>query len=412
MNRLFCYNCLSEVALDFVRLRCRKASCEHHNVPIDYSTYWRQVRQKLNKVLPMRKFWMRFFPPEFSDPLVNRLQACPHVPWSFSDSADLKQVCLLCARCLQDQAPFDFVCPHCSATLNLSWVFNDPRKIIPIFGGPFSGKTVLIRALVQTLRAQFDRQDKLFYIFNKAGRDYLDSRNGLPDEPVDRLPAQNRLRSAPIILYAGGDYRVLYDIPGKWLADINRLANNVHLFLQRPIIFVLIDPYSILELRPYLPPTPASTVRDAFRLSAEDVLLNLIELYEKIGAKTPDGQINTALHVLFSKADLLENLSHYHPDEAFKQINRELFTALRHGATVDALNDRAVEWLTSVGLSSFHLHAQRHFAEVRYLPVSALGEAPLIFDRQQPDAPIKTYAMNGYNSIGLVPLGKTLFNLP
>lgn len=411
MNRLFCYDCLSEVALDFVRLRCRTKSCEHYHTPLDYSTYLQQVRQKLDKVLPARKFWMHFFPPEFSDPVVRNLEACPHLPWSFRDGPDIKQVCLLCARCVQDQSAFDFVCPHCQASLNLSFIFDDPRKIVPIFGGPFAGKTVLIRGLAQTLSALFDRQDKLCYIFNQAGRDYLDQRDGSPDEPVERLPGQNRLRSAPIILYAGGDYRVLYDVPGKWLADVNRLANNVHLFLQRPMIFVLIDPYSILELRPYLPPTPASTVREAFRLSAEDVLLNLIELYEKIGAKTPDGQIDTTLHVLFSKADLLENLSLYHPDAAFKKNNRALFEALRHGATTDALSDLAVEWLTRVGLTSFYRHAQQHFAHVRYMPVSALGEAPLVLERQQPGAPMATYAMSGYNSLGLVPLGKTLFSL-
>lgn len=413
MNPLFCHQCLSEVAPDFVRLRCRNVACDHHRAPLDYSTYLRQVRQHLEKILPARTFWTRLFPPAFTDPVVKRLQACSHRPWRFNDGAQISQVCLLCAACVEDQTPFDFVCPHCQATLNLGLVFSDAQKIIPIFGGPFSGKTALISALVQTLGAQFDRQDKLFYVFNKAGRDYLDQRNGLPEAPLDRLPAQNRLRSAPIILYADGDYRVLYDVPGQWLADVNRLATHVHLFLQRPLIFLLIDPYSILELRPYLPPTPASTVRGAFRLNAEDILLNLIELYEKIGAKSPEGKINTALNVIFSKADLLENLSQYYPDATFKKINQELFAALRHGATVDALHDLAVEWLTRAGLTSFYRHAQQHFAEVRYLPVSALGESPLIFESPpELNAPITTYALNGYQPLGLVPLGKTLFNLP
>lgn len=426
MENLFCLNCLSNIGKDMILLCCAKEGCKHHSRPIEYAELLQFAKNKASELfLQSRKNKIKrfFFPgePLQLGPMIESLEACPHIKWSLTNFGHINEICLFCVRCPEDGSYFDLRCPVCGVNLSLGLFFNDPQKIIPIFGGPFSGKTVLIRSIIHDLVSIFDPNDKFFGIFNKEGREYVYNGHDLKGN-IEILPQGNLWRSPPIILQSEGDYRVLYDVPGSWLSETQKLEENVHLFLQSPVVIVILDPYSIPGLKRYLENIPESSVRDATHLTAEDVVLNLIETYERLGMIDDEGRISASLYIVLSKTDVLKNLKRYYPEEeagepkrksrGLKELSEKLLSFSNPEADRSQLAETMESWLAKVGLTSLFLNARQHFAEVRYFPVSMLGRAPMIFeDQRHSEDRISAFALNGYQPAGTISLSKAIFNL-
>lgn len=427
MENLFCLNCLSNVGKDVILMRCAKEVCKYHSRPIEYGELLQLAKSRAqelflqNRKNKIKRFFFLQSEPLQLGPMIESLETCSHIKWRLTDYTNINKVCLFCVRCPEDGSYFDLCCPVCGVNLSLGLFFNNPQKIIPIFGGPFSGKTVLIRSIIHDLTSIFDQNDKFFGIFNEEGREYVYNGYHLTGN-IEILPQRNLWRSPPIILQSENDYRILYDVPGNWLSEAQKLEENVHLFLQSPVIIVILDPYSIPGLKRYLENIPENSARDAIHLTAEDVVLNLIETYERLGMINHEGRIPASLYIVLSKTDVLKNLKQYYPGEetgesggksrGLKELSEKLVSFPNPGADRSQLAETMESWLAKVGLTSLFLNARQHFAEVRYFSISVLGRSPMIIeDQRRSEDRISAFALNGHQPAGTIPLSKAIFNL-
>lgn len=397
----FCFNCLSEIPCNLVVLRCAARGCEYRESPKTYAEYLklgnRLARESRYKWHP--HLW------------VLQLASCTHQPmsqWRFQGFQDL---CAQCSGCPNLHAgPLVLECPICRANLELFHSFENPRKIVPVLGAPSSGKTMLIQRLARDLTVIFDRQDKFFGIFNKEGRSYLF--NGCDSTGImEILPEKNVNRTAPIIFYGEDDYRIVYDIPGNWFSSIRQMEENIHILLKSPFIILLIDPYSIPKLRRYLSDVPESRRSEAEQLTAEDIMLNLVEIFNSMDAFTRNTTIPATLFLVLTKAEQLLNVKRYHPDEELRRLSGKLLSFLDTETDRHQLQQVMEAWLGKLDMTSLVVNARQFFSDVRYFPVSALGKAPVIFSEQQEDhEQITSYAFREYLPGGTVHLSKAIFN--
>lgn len=400
MNTVFCYNCLSEIDKDFILLRCRnrdctKPGCEHNKVLKAYRLIKRKSNTNKSGFLAGLILYLRRAIPDISDNIE-------------SDIFDVE--CLD----VNSNPKFDLACPNCRRNINSNLFFNDPQKIVPIFGGPFSGKTVLIRNIIHNLAILHDRVDKYFGIFNKEGRKYIEAIGGFEDNFISSLPGRTHTRTPPIILNNGTDYRIIYDIPSDWLAQRNKWEENIHIFSHSPVIIVIIDPCSLPKLRRYMTEIPKSLVDSTLRLNGDDIVINLIDTFNNTTFSEKKDRIPASLYIILSKIDLLMNLKHFHPNAEFREINKKLLSFLHPKADRTSLNEIMESWLrhTEVGLAPLILNAKKFFLNVQYFPISALGEPPLIFeDKRRGEDGITSYSIFSSQNDLITQLSNAIFSI-
>ena len=405
MKTLYCYHCHTETPLVSAHYRCRNYTCRNHTLTVSYSSLLDDARNELRKIFSNRKSRKTLW----SAPLVNQLVSCPHQRWYPGSSLDA--ICLYCFRCLLDDCRhfYDPECPVCGTTLNESLRFSDANNIIPVYGGPFSGKTLLLKDLAITAEQHAHRRKETFFVHGREGREFVQrqvTRQSLPAPTVGISP--------PILFCTSAKtYRVLFEMPGRLDLEDNESGRIDFQMLAKPRQIILtVDPYSFLmKVSRFLPSIPPYMSKAIRRCPADVVLSSLLDTCEAYGLANSNGKIPVQMDIVLTKADVIEKLALFHTDPSFKRMSGELFEAFTitpDGDTSESLLvDGLIEaWLNSDTVGQYELTLKaRRFETVIYHMVSSLGFNRLLFDTKTQ----RTYTLKNPEPLGMEPLLDSIF---
>lgn len=293
-----------------------------------------------------------------------------------------------------------FVCPHCHNALPQEMI-EEGAEIISIIGAPSSGKTVYFVALINALESCGFRlglsvrpKDEVPGGMSMPGggettakiygrlKDDLFGEGYLPNQTARSersLPLIFRLTSSvEAFKYNKNDksiYLVFYDTAGESFTDPESIANNVKYLKESSGIILLLDPFSVPELRKML--EKAGIQMEENRGDVREVLTQLLGI--------ADNKVNLRkkpIAVTFSKIDSVVNGLEQAGEDRIQGIDLRMDSSfLRSGVfspmevqqNSDALFTYCVDkWrlgqvLQDVGAS---------FANYKLFGVSSLGGSP------------------------------------
>jgi hypothetical protein len=279
------------------------------------------------------------------------------------------------------------VCPDCGRSL--AGLVEVRKLFVPVFGGPATGKSAFLLAVLRDLAEHWAPPNGLVASFPDSGieadvrRAWQDLDRGCPPvKTATRLPRAVTLRIAP----AQGPSRLLYlyDPAGEAFRSTAELALQKYQGYLSGLIF-LIDPFSIEEVR-NLYSDRLPRVQDALKpsvLPAEDVFARILIGLEEHWGLQKGARLKVPLAVVIDKIDAF-GLEQRIGEPA---LQAQLAAA---PAPVDAaeirnrlVRNQLVRW----GLAGLVHQIETRCPHVGYFACTALG--------RMPDATLRPYAARG-----------------
>mgnify|MGYP002673470036 CR=1 FL=1 len=233
----------------------------------------------------------------------------PHVykgGWSLMGAPKIKP-CPICG----DDVP-NYVCPHCHNALPKDMVLYGP-DIIPVIGGPGTGKTCFMLALLQQLNKYGSRVNLISFVDSMYGEEYkayedmtktlfatkmMPDKTSISDNTISRpwfirIENHNKKKSTK------PTYLIFYDIAGEQFEDANIMLCQGALRYASGAI-VLLDSFDLPVVQDLLKSLGKTSSENHFSIEKTvKELFNITSNHEKILQNKP-------IAFAFSKVDILD----------------------------------------------------------------------------------------------------------
>lgn len=370
-----CPYCYESFDSDAVQLRCRRCPEENDQV---YFEYWEKVD------------------PDHATPNQKHVYNIRHAPawklWAKDDKT--------CDQCGCNE--FDYVCPHCHNELPAKMV-EDGAEIISVIGGPNSGKTHYIIALLYELRkhgyeigldATLEQvgEDKNWHtdeMYRKAIRQLNSEHIVLKKTPPKTisLPWIIRLDSTDPKISGRQDpkksiYLVFYDTAGENFEDNKQIQTNAQYLRQSKAVIVLFDTTSIPAIKQILLDNHEDLGRPDADRDDFDITWNTLKVFFKENEEVK----NKPIAFVLSKFDVVLK---YHDELGFScqsfqkpngtiidksYINGENVFDMNQILDADNAIEKAMKQVWDMG--NYPTEFKKNCGTGRFFGMSALGSKP------------------------------------
>lgn len=258
------------------------------------------------------------------------------------------------------------VCPVCKRKLKDGG--NHREIVIPVVGGPSSGKTCFINMAISCLQQSAASHGLDFSYSPNPGVDYEENKRRLMRGMLPEKTGDKRMQYYQFYLTHTGDkVRNLVsvcDVAGETYDSSEDISSQIG-FANADAFIMLIDPLSV---RKYRDTVPDYRRYNAGNAALDDILSRLISTLENMHCISSDSKLKTNVVVVFTKCDIagLENLI---GDAAARRYQQQ--HSLK--TIFEARNGVCEKFLIDHGESNFLNSIKSKFKSVQFFTCSALG---------------------------------------
>ncbi len=296
-----------------------------------------------------------------------------------------------CPHCRETS--FKVICPHCHNPIPKPMVRNK-GYIISIIGARSSGKTNYITTLINELinyghclgdigttpsNVANKPEDNTENRYKRDFFEILYEKNICPpqtdiNDPKNRIPLIYELgqqKKTPI-------YLVFYDTAGENFVDPKNIASNVKFLNHSDAVIFLLDTFSIPYVHDKL---KAKMGLPDIELKYDRIISNLITHFVEGDKRVRDEQFKKPMALVFSKIDAILKNEELFQNTSLSGISIERNSSFMDGSGVNLSDIDCVSDGIRAGLASWNEHnfinsMEKHYKNVKYFGISALGGMP------------------------------------
>lgn len=258
------------------------------------------------------------------------------------------------------------VCPKCKRELKDGGAHRE--VMIPVVGGPSSGKTCFVNAAIYELEKNAARHGLEFVYSPNPEVDYEENKRRLSRGKPPVKTSDMRLQYYQFYLTHKGDKMrnlvSLCDVAGEAYDNAEDLSSQIG-YGNADAFIMLIDPLSVRQYRSELYNIRGYNASEA---SLDDILSRLITTLESMHCISSDSKLKTNVVVVFTKSDIpgLEKKIGEDAARKYQQLNSL-------DSIYEAQNAICEKFLIDYGESNFLNSLKSKFKSVQFFACSALG---------------------------------------